>query len=212
LTRTARTLIIVALLAAGFLFVIAYSLLRIRGFGNSASDESAKQWGLVPTFAVNWSSPELPTNRPEASTIDTGVEHFDSDEVTPSPQLPALARPTTDVVCRIGPSTLYPPYTFLSTDQTLLVDGRSQENTWWRLSLSDDTSCWVWGELLDMTGDINTVPQLQPPPLPTATERPEIPPGTTAGCWVIDQQHPNGYCRPASCTPNDFPGTVCTLP
>jgi hypothetical protein len=30
------------------------------------------------------------------------------------------------------------------------------------------------------------------------------------GCWIVDNQHPNGYCAPKTCGPNDYPGTSCT--
>lgn len=212
MTKTARSLIISSLLVTVIVFGLAYAVLRSTGSSSSTSDEDSRQWGSLPGFPMNWSTAELPTYRPAASTIDSGTGHFEVDEETPSPQPPPMARPITDVVCRTGPSTLYPPYSYLTPDQSMPIDGRNAEVTWWRLVVADDTSCWVWAELLVIADNLDGVPQLQPPPLPTATERPISTPGAVAGCWVIDPQHPNGFCRPGNCTPNDFPGTTCTIP
>jgi hypothetical protein len=130
----------------------------------------------------------------------------------PSPEF-IMARPRTNVTCRTGPSTQYPPHTYLAPDQIFPVDGRNPESTWWRLAItSTRTFCWVWSDLLDFSGDTQQVPELPPPPLPKATDTVKPSSGGKAGCWVIDQQHPNGYCRPSPCTPNDFPGTKCTPP
>lgn len=208
-----RSKIVIALFVAGAVLILIFLIMLNSGDGNSTSDESSHQWGLTTPFPVSWHSPEpiSPSQYPEVSTVDVAVEHFEIATETPS-STPPYARPITDVVCRTGPSTLYPPHRFLTPGESYPIDGQNPESTWWRLLLADDTSCWVWAELLDITGDIEGVPQLQPPPLPTATTRPDSPPSTSAGCWVIDPQHPNGYCRPGSCTPNDFPGTSCTIP
>lgn len=151
-----------------------------------------------------------------AVTITPKEEHVDIEGAgktptlrTETPTSPAIiiASPRSDVVCREGPSTSYHPVTYLPDDTSLPVDGRNHDNSWLRLLLAPGVnSCWVWKELLTVSGRLDDIPEIQPPPTPRITSSPQT------GCFVIDPQHPNGYCRPGECTPNDQPGTICTLP
>ena len=60
--------------------------------------------------------------------------------------------------------TAYPVGSFLE------VDGRNDDDTWWRVKVpNSNDSCWISSILLELSGDLSTVPVLPAPPTPTPT-------------------------------------------
>lgn len=125
---------------------------------------------------------EATTPAPQASPTDTpSIQPTNtpgSDEETQTPQ-EAEAEVTTNAFCRAGPGTVYRDITAYEVGTVLEVDGVNPGRTWWRVVIpSTGGNCWISGSLLALSGDLNSVPELDPPPTPrptlTATATPTI--------------------------------------
>lgn len=94
------------------------------------------------------------------------------------PSLPVLATPLpaidpaapqltirpdlTLVNVRRGPGTQYEVLGGLTPKQIVLVIGKNQQGDWWAIDLQGQTG-WVWGELVNFSGDPQAVPLLSEP-------------------------------------------------
>jgi len=92
---------------------------------------------------------------------------------TATPTLtPTLGAPivtaTQDANCRLGPDTAYGVRSGLPAGQTAPIVGRNTDSSWWVINIGG-SECWIWGQLVAVTGDTSRVPVVTPPPLPTAT-------------------------------------------
>ena len=80
--------------------------------------------------------------------------------------------------CRTGPGVAYERVGALLVGQTAEVVGRNTRLNYWVIRNPDGTGqlCWLWGQFATVTGDINALPEVTPPPLPspTATSLPTI--------------------------------------
>jgi hypothetical protein len=128
------------------------------------------------------------------------------DEIPESP-LP-MAAVIEAAVCWSGPSMEYVILDYLTPGQQLPIQGRDLGNAWWYV---DDPvlnkACWVYGEHVQTSGDLNQVPIQQAPPVPTRT--PTTPPlncgqysnpnacGNNSACWwdPNDPPNSNGSCK-----------------
>ena len=122
----------------------------------------------------------------------------------PEPPTPTSAPPVatflTNANCRRGPGTVYDVVTSLQQGQSVPIDGRNAEGTWWRvLPQGLLTGCWVSGSTVEVMGDVSAVPLIAAGPTPTPEQ----------ACWV----QACGQC-PLVCTlpcpPNAIPGGACT--
>lgn len=129
------------------------------------------------------SATALPTPSPEPSATSTPVPTFTpvpSPTPIPSPTpepAPVVSLPpdsTTKINIRSGPGTDYPVLGQIEPGQSAPVTGRNQDNSWWQISLADNSLGWVFGELVQAAGPTNAVPiAAAPPPPPTATPAPQ---------------------------------------
>jgi hypothetical protein len=71
--------------------------------------------------------------------------------------------------CRLGYGTDYPPIRYFGIGETLEITGRNRQMTW--LKLGD---CWVAASLGKVLGELELVPVLSSPPLPTPTPSPLV--------------------------------------
>lgn len=116
-----------------------------------------------------------------------------SEQPTPTPPPPTPAEPTAtptpegvtvtvlqNMNVRSGPGTNYPVVGAGTAGQTTKVLGRNDDGTWLQVEYPSDSGVgWVFGELVQVTGDPQgvAVAQAPPPPPPTATPVPtEVPP------------------------------------
>ena len=86
---------------------------------------------------------------------------------TATPGAPTVTA-TQDANCRLGPGTAYGVTSSLLTGQTAPITGRNTDSSWWVIQITGSGDCWIWGQVVTVTGDTNQVPVITPPPLPTA--------------------------------------------
>jgi CSLREA domain-containing protein len=137
-------------------------------------------------------TPETPV--PEPSEIPTPT-------YTPTPtSVPPMATFLTNANCRRDQGTVYDVVTSILQGQTVLIDGRNAQGTWWRV-LPEGllTGCWVSASTVEVMGDVSAVPLIAAGPTPTPEQ----------ACWV----QACGQC-PLVCTlpcpENAQPGGACT--
>lgn len=77
---------------------------------------------------------------------------------------------------RSGPSTAYPIIGTLNQNQQAQVIGTSADHTWVVINFQNQQG-WLAAYLMNVVGDLNTVPVIQPPPVPTPvlTATPPLP-------------------------------------
>jgi len=214
MSKAVRTALL--LVAAGMFIILVVWILFLPMLQASPTGSEV---GLINTFGpypMTFSAGD-PAEYSTAALEELTPSHIeiDGEEPTPTSTLaleaaPPTARPLTNTFCRTGPRVCERALALLTPDQIYPVEAKLYDGSWLKLVLiPTELTCWVRTDLLDVSGDLDLVLELDPGLLPCATPSPTNAP---PGCWVIDAQHPNGYCRPGTCTPNDFPGTSCTLP
>jgi len=114
--------------------------------------------------------PLAPTEMPSA-TIPPPVDTLaPPTPFPPSPTPPApILTANIETRCRQGPNPAFAVVSFILVGQKADVIGKNPENTWWLIHDPQGKfgNCWVWGETTQLLGDIQTVPVVEPPPLPT---------------------------------------------
>ena len=125
---------------------------------------------VVPTDTPTF-TPIPPTSTPTATATPTP---------TPKPEVVVQSR---KLNVRAGPSTLHPRIGQVSEGERLEVLGKTPDETWWEVRLSDGTQGWVYAKLVQPEGPINEVQVAQniptPPPTPTFTPTPRPTPTPT---------------------------------
>jgi len=137
-----------------------------------------------------------------ASQTPPTVESTPTPEATPTlgaPQATAIK----DSNCRFGPGQVYEVTGYLLSEQTAPIVGRRSDSTWWVIQTESGVKCWIWDELVEVSGDTSSVPVVEAPPTPTpspvplSAPQPNSPSGTL-GCTSSVQltwqsvSHPNG--------------------
>ena len=94
--------------------------------------------------------------------------HLDSGNCAVLPDV-VVAIPTQETDCRLGPSPQYPTLTVLPAGEVALVLGISPDESAWNVANPQnlDEDCWLLQTATTISGDISTLPLIQPPPLPT---------------------------------------------
>jgi len=134
---------------------------------------------------------------------DFGWDH----QFLPAPEPPPTPAALTgtaiqNVNCRAGPGTLYDVLTSILRGIELPIVGRNQESSWWAVQAPGLIAhCWVWGENVEVVGDVEAAPVLAAPPLPSPTP--------IQACWVWNPQLQQAVCT-APCPPNPQPGGECS--
>ncbi|GAB4572460.1 MAG: hypothetical protein Kow0077_11960 [Anaerolineae bacterium] len=131
-----------------------------------------------PTAAPT-ATPE-PTQPPEEQPTE---EPAPTEEQAPPPTATPSgprAQTTAGVNVRSGPGTGYAVIGSLLAGTELDITGRNADNSWFRVPYYNAEG-WIFGGLLNVTGDVNTLPVINvPPPPPTATPIPTAVPATAA--------------------------------
>jgi hypothetical protein len=125
--------------------------------------------GELPT-----SQPELPSDTPLPFTpTNTPIIFTDTPmptatfPFTPTSSLPLIAA-NIDTNCRGGPGPEYYRVGALLVGQVATVHGKNSSSTWWYIEDPKNPGhfCYVWGETTTVSGDLNSIPVLTPPPPP----------------------------------------------
>ena len=84
---------------------------------------------------------------------------------------PPTATANQDANCRSGPGPVYGAVSALPSGQSSLILGQNDSNNWWLIDRLDapGSSCWVWADLVSVSGDLSQVPYVVAPPTPTHT-------------------------------------------
>lgn len=205
------------LLSAGAFIVLVVWILLLPTLQAMQTGREVRVFSTFDTIPVTYSDQEMevPSSSGGISERTPSRIEIEGEEPSPTSTLaleaaPPQAQPLAVVTCRTGPRVCEHALAYLMADQAYPVAAKLYDSSWLKLILvPTELSCWVRADLLDVTGDLDLVLELDPGLLPCATPSPT---GTPPGCWIVDAQHPNGYCRPGACTPNDVPGTSCTPP
>jgi hypothetical protein len=124
------------------------------------------------------------TLTPQTNTPGTlpGIFTITPTLLTPPPEDPQVTGDQ-EVNCRRGPSTAYNAIGVLAQGQTAPIAGRNQDNSWYYILL-DSLQCWVWSGAVSVTGNVNSQPLVEAPPLPV-TVTPSVttsPPPAYSAC------------------------------
>jgi hypothetical protein len=101
--------------------------------------------------------------------------------------------------CRQGPSQVYEVVTSFSQGQSISIEGKNKDNTWWLVRIPTGGRCWISGVTGNTTGNIENVPIVEAPPAPLPT--------SVQGCYVYDPNQ-NPVCT-VPCPANAQPGGEC---
>ncbi len=111
-------------------------------------------------------------------------------------RLPPSAILDTTANCRSGPGTDYPVTIVLSAGQSLEINGRSQENTWWRVTGSGlPRDCWLSGSVITINGEVDAVPLIQVAPAPTLVPTDTLVPAVNCGQYNANTCGQNPACE-----------------
>lgn len=101
---------------------------------------------------------------PSSTTLPTPQP---TDLPTPTPTLEdALARPKKELVnCRFGPGTVYVIIGELKENQAGRIAGKNSDASWYYIHDpgNPDGFCWVAAEVVDIEGDTESLPVVEPP-------------------------------------------------
>ena len=163
----------------------------------------------LPFVQVEWGQPD--TQRapaPAPGNLPVTLTPLLDITVTPGTPVPgpeAMARE--DANCRQGPSTQFNVATHLTQGQIVPITGRLAQGGWWQVRPADlQIPCWIAERVVEPYGDLNLVPVVIPPLLPTPTPTQEpVSPAQGCLCWngnvYICTVPCPGYCKGGPCTP-----------
>ena len=113
--------------------------------------------------------PDTPTSGSPASTpvpIET-LLNLESPTITPTstPSVFLAAPKDQPVNCRFGPGTAYTVIGALVVGRQAEMIGRNQDSTWWYVRNPSDpsVSCWLSAEFVEVVGDVQSLPVVNPP-------------------------------------------------
>jgi hypothetical protein len=127
---------------------------------SSSKNESGIATAVAQTMqAVQSASPTAPT------IFDTPV--LDTPTlptlITPSPSATPMAVIKTSAACRSGPAETYKSITDVNPNQKAAVLGKDPSGNYWLIETTSG-ECWVAAQSVTITGNIQTIPEVTPPP------------------------------------------------
>lgn len=158
--------------------------------GNAQSAEAATDEQPAMQSAPAAQPPaENPLGAAENVQITTTLSPDTSAEViTPTaaaispPQTPATAKATDLLNVRSGPGTEYNLAGAMQNGESAEILGKNTAGDWWQVQLTNGQQGWVFGQLVELTGDASAIAVAAniPAPPPTATPAPVVAAPTTA--------------------------------
>jgi RNA polymerase sigma-70 factor (ECF subfamily) len=115
---------------------------------------------------------------------------------------PPIAKALQDSTCRFGPSkSQFDAAAYVLEGQTVPIEGRDSSDTYWWVVQPDGIGhCYLWKQLAEATGDLESVPFVPDPPTPT-------PPDEQAPTVAVSHS-PNGRGRPTTTERVTFSATA----
>jgi hypothetical protein len=158
--RTVKLSIILA--AAALLFAAC-------GANQTLSEEeiAGTALSLAGTITVETAQASILSPSPTMNPTDTPQP---TDAPLPTATEQPLSLTTNQAMnCRNGPGLTYPIITGLDAQTGLLIEGRDAESAWWYVSNpAGGERCWVFGELVNTQGLVDSALVLTPSPAPLA--------------------------------------------
>jgi serine/threonine protein kinase len=151
---------------------------HVHFFFDTVPPEAAGRPGGGPWFLYGGPRPftgyrpsDRPRNAAQMCALVANPDHsvqLDSGSCAILPDVTA-AFIVREAACRAGPAPEYPALAPLEVRQVLLVRGISPDESWWVVANPQDReeSCWIFTGDATISGDISTLPLVEPPPLPT---------------------------------------------
>lgn len=126
---------------------------------------------LAAALACNLQGPSAVPSPDLAGTITSQAMTLSAPGGTPSP-LAKASGPEVSVSsvtnCRTGPSTAYDLVLVVNPGQAYEVVGKDTADNYWIIKDPLGGSCWLWGQYASVSGDTSSLPEVPPPPVPTA--------------------------------------------
>ena len=94
---------------------------------------------------------------------------------TPTPAPDAAAKATLIMNVRNGPGITYAIVGSLDDGEEAEIVGKNEAGDWWEVELADGQTGWVYGLLVETSGDVGAITvaaNIPPPPVPTAAPQP----------------------------------------
>lgn len=177
-------------------------VISVRALGISGSWGTPAQVKItVGEIEAALTSTPLPTSTSEPSATMTST-------ATPSLTATATATVTSSAPvftlvknanCRSGPGQVYKVVTSFLQGQSVSIEGKNADNTWWFVRIPTGGQCWISGVTGNATGDMESIPIVKAPPTPLPTP--------VQGCYVYDPNQ-NPVCT-VPCPANAQPGGAC---
>jgi len=123
--------------------------------------------------------PPSATHSPPTSTVTVAATPTDIPTVTFTPEPPMLIVKQ-DTKCRIGPGLVYDVQAYFTSGTTASLSGYIDgDPTWWLAEFGEDSTetqitCWVSDQIISVSGDLELLPLLTPPPTPTPSPVPTL--------------------------------------
>ncbi len=149
------------------------------------ADGTSSTPAIISINVVQAQPTDVPTPLPTATPEVQPTEEPEEEPTAAAPRATATptgprAETTSGVNVRNGPGTGYAVIGSLLAGTELEMTGRNADNSWFRVPYYNAEG-WIFGGLLSVSGDVNTLPVINvPPPPPTATPLPTAVPATAA--------------------------------
>lgn len=154
------------LFAAGFLLLLITVLAACNLPPAPSAPAPQAATGLPPsqTSPPTHTAPPAPTSTATHTPLPTNtptITPTPTETFTPTPSVPFVSA-NVRAFCRYGPGKAYLYSYELKKGAQALVEGRNLSGTWLWLQPPDlNRHCWAAASVLDVTGDIRTVPVVQ---------------------------------------------------
>lgn len=127
----------------------------------------------TPTQPSEPTETNTPVSAPTLEPTATPVPPTPTPTPIPDPIIKVDESLANQVNVRSGPSTDYPVVARFTPGQEAVVLGRNGDDSWWQISLPDEATGWIFGDLVAFIGDDGEIAVAEaPPPPPTATPAP----------------------------------------
>jgi hypothetical protein len=147
----------------------------------------ASQTGTIPALSPTSTWPvTLPRLTLMPSTTNTATPAPTGFTDTPMPTIASSSSPAAGPLeitivqsakCRSGPGIVYDVITYLSIGNRAFAEGRNKGSDWFLISQPNLLgNCWVADQLVELEGEVDSLPVLPDPPTPTPKPTPTLTP------------------------------------